>query len=329
MSGRPGRAWGECPNLARTSGDDFYENWTTSREKLLCLPSSSRQVVRDLRARDDLGSFACGRSQRSAVAVVTGYRERMRLHVHRWGGSAGRSVVCLHGVMGHGRRFRRLAHTALADRRVLAFDLRGHGESGWEPPWNLETHLDDIRESLDAEIDGAIDLVGFSFGGRLALELAAADPERVGRLVLLDPAIQMDPEVAAEYADESCLDVSFATVDQAVDARLALLARTPRELLEEDMAETLVAGDDSRLRYRASRSAVVAAYGEMARPPELPTSCPTLMVRADDGIVDDRQEHLLRAALGERLTVTRVPGSHPVLWDALSETGAAVAAHLG
>jgi lipase len=230
--------------------------------------------------------------------------------------------------MGHGGRFRRLAQTGLADRRVIAFDLRGHGASGWEPPWNLEAFLDDLRESLDAEGGGAIDLVGFSFGGRLALELAAADPGRVARLALLDPAIQMEPGAAERFADETRPDVSFATTDDAVEARLATLAHTPREMIEEEMAEALTTGDDGRLRYRVSRSAVVAAYGEIARRPALPTSCPTLLVRAANGIVDDRQQELLQGALGEGLTVVRVPGSHSVLWDALPQTAKAVAAHL-
>ena len=252
----------------------------------------------------------------------------MRLHVHRWGGSSGVPVVCLHGVMGHGGRFRRLAQTALPERQVLAFDLRGHGRSSWEPPWNLDTYLDDVRESLDAEAPGRVDLIGFSFGGRLALELAASDPERIGRLVLLDPAIQMTPAAAGAFADGTRPDVSFATTGEAIDARLATLAHTPREMLEDDMAEALETGEDGRLRYRVSRSAVVAAYGEMARVPAIPAACATLLVRAENGIVDDRQEHLLRNALGDNLTVTRVPGSHSVMWDALTETGAAVAAHL-
>lgn len=252
----------------------------------------------------------------------------MRLHVHRWGGSSGRPVACLHGVMGHGGRFRRLAETALAGREVLAFDLRGHGRSSWDPPWNLDAHLDDVRESLDAEVAGEIDLVGFSFGGRLALELAASDPERIRRLVLLDPAIQLTADIAGRFADETRPDVSFASVDEAIDARLATLSHTPRYMLEDEMAEALEQGEDGRLRYRVSRSAVVAAYGEMARAPALPTGCATLLVRAERGIVDDRQEELLRGALGGNLTVVRVPGSHSVMLDALAQTAAAAAAHL-
>ena len=60
----------------------------------------------------------------------------MRLHLHEWGDPGAPVVLCLHGVTGHGLRFRRLAEERLATRyRVLAPDLRGHGRSGWEPPW--------------------------------------------------------------------------------------------------------------------------------------------------------------------------------------------------
>ena len=146
--------------------------------------------------------------------------------------------------------------------------------------------------------------------------------------MLLDPAIQLEAGIAARLADETRPDVSFVSTDEAVDARMAMLAHAPREMIDEDMRQALVAGDDGRLSYRVSRSAVVAAYGEMARPPALPTSHPTLLVRAANGIVDDRQEQILRDALGDQLTVVRVPGSHSVLWDALPQTGEAVAAHL-
>lgn len=252
----------------------------------------------------------------------------MRLHVHRYGASDGPPVVCLHGVMGAGVRFRRLAARCLADRRVLAPDLRGHGRSGWDPPWGIEAHLADLRDTMDAEGVERADVVGFSFGGRLALELAAADGHRVGRLVVLDPAVQLAPHVAAGFADDARRDRSFGDEAEAVRARLATLAHTPPELVAEDLAGTLVNGDDGRLRYPMAPAAVVAAYGEMARPPALPAGHPTLLVRAARGIVDDRQERLLRDALGDALTVRAVPGTHPVMWDAFEATAEAVAGHL-
>ena len=253
----------------------------------------------------------------------------MLLHRRELGTGDGVPVVCLHGVQGDGTRFRRLAAAALAGRAVVAFDLRGHADSGWEPPWNLETFLDDVRESLDHQSIDLCDLVGFSFGGRLGLELAASDAHRIRRLVLLDPAIHIPPAAAADFADGVRNDVGFADLDAAVDARMSALAHAPRELVADDLADAFVTDGGGRLHYRLSRSAVVAAYGEMARPPSVPTDPrPTLLVRAADGLVHDEHETMLRAALGEDLTVEDVPGSHSVLWDAFAQTAAAVEAHL-
>jgi lipase len=76
----------------------------------------------------------------------------MRLHVHEWGDPDAPTVVCLHGVSAHGRRFRKLAEERLAYHfRVLAPDLRGHGRSSYEPPWGIATQLADVIETVRGE----------------------------------------------------------------------------------------------------------------------------------------------------------------------------------
>ena len=245
------------------------------------------------------------------------------LFVQEWGTPHGEPVVCLHGVMGDGQRFRRLASDVLADRRVLAIDLRGHGRSTYEPPWSIEAHLEDLGATLDAHDVGPADFVGFSFGGRLALELAATDSARVRRMALLDPAIQLSPATAFQMADGARNDQWFADEADAVTWRMSTLKRAPREMVEEDLAGSFIEAPDGRLIYSVSRSAVVAAYGEMAGPPRLPTPRPTLLVRAAEGVVRDEDVATLRAALGDDLTVLDVEGSHSVLWDAYDETASA------
>ena len=120
------------------------------------------------------------------------------LHVEAWGSPDAARVVCLHGVTGHGGGARRLAEGWLGDYRVLAPDLLGHGSSPYEPPWGIAEHLDLLVRSLGSE--PAV-WIGHSFGGRLALEIAAGYPALVTRLVLLDPAILIDPGIALHVAD--------------------------------------------------------------------------------------------------------------------------------
>ncbi len=255
----------------------------------------------------------------------------MRLHLHAWGDEAAPRIVCLHGVTAHGRRFRKLAEERLAGRfRVLAPDLRGHGRSGWEPPWSVEMHVDDLLDTLGSE---PATWIGHSFGGRLVLEIAARQPGLVRRAVLLDPALYVLPHVALDMAEEERKDVSFATPEEAIQARLdsGRLFHTPREMLEEEMGDHLAQGEDGRLRYRYLKSAVITAWSHMATPPPPyeRARVPTLLVLGERSwLVLDHQVADYGAALGHLLQVVTVPGGHPVLWDAFHETAEAIDAFL-
>ena len=149
---------------------------------------------------------------------------------------------------------------------MIALDLLGHGHSPWEPPWDVDAHLDAILATVP---DGPAIWIGHSFGGRLAAELAAREPDRVERVVLLDPALHVLPQVALDLAELERSDVSYATVEEAVQVRYdngrVLLA--PRELVIESDRGHMEPGPDGRLRYRYCKSAVIAAWSVMASEP--------------------------------------------------------------
>ncbi len=176
-------------------------------------------------------------------------------------------------------------------------------------------------------------LIGHSFGGRLAFELAARAPKLVPRLVLLDPAIHVLPEVALFAAENARKDRAYVSFEEGIDRRYdeSQLSLAPRELVEEELRGHLVWSDEGGYRYRYSQSAVVAAYGEMAStpPPFERVRVPTLLVLGESSYLP--YDHLLeehRAALGDLLEVVVVPGGHTVLWDALGETASAVSMFL-
>jgi lipase len=247
------------------------------------------------------------------------------LALHEWGERGAPRVVCLHGVRNHGRHFAPLA-AELGGYHVLAPDLLGHGSSPWEPPWDIGAHLDAVVETVGAR-EAA--LVGHSFGGRLAFELAARAPELVPKLVLLDPAILLPGHVALAAAENARRDMSYVSFEELIDRRYdeSQLHSAPRKLVVEDLAPHVETGDDGRVRYRYCQSAVVAAYGAMAsQPPAFENvRVPTLLVLGEQSYLP--YDHLLeahRAALGELFEVAVVPGGHSVLWDALEVTAEVV-----
>lgn len=172
----------------------------------------------------------------------------MRLAVSEWGEPDAPRVVCLHGVTSHGRHFANLAE-ALTGFAVVAPDLLGHGSSTYEPPWNIETHLDALGDTLGAE---AAIVVGHSFGGRLAFELAARAPELVPRLVLLDPAILLPAQVALFAAENARAERAYVSFEEGIARRYeeSQLHHAPRTVLEEELRSHLVECYDGLYRYR-------------------------------------------------------------------------------
>jgi lipase len=237
--------------------------------------------------------------------------------------------VCLHGVTSWGGHFEALAKRLAPGHRVVAPDLLGHGDSPYEPPWQIDDHL----ASLEATVGSEARLwLGHSFGGRLAFEHAAAHPGDVDRLVLLDPAILLLPEGALFAAENARRERRYASFEEAIDRRYeeSQLHAAPRALVESELRGHLVEDGDG-WRYRYAQSAVVAAYGEMAADPApfAAVRIPTLLVLGAESYIP--YDHLLdahRAALGDLLEVVTVPGGHTVLWDALDETAAAIARFL-
>jgi lipase len=245
------------------------------------------------------------------------------LHTHEWGDPSERPLVCLHGVSAHGERYRKLAvERWAAGFRVVAPDLRGHGRSGYEPPWDFATHIADLVDTIDSLGIEQADWVGHSFGGRLLLELASARPERIRRLVLLDPAIQILPHIALSVAEGERRDAVYDSPEEYLERR-GDGPGTPRELVLEDAELACERLPDGRLRRRTSQAAVVSIYGELATDPPPPGTlrAPTLLVHAPAyGLV--REEQL--AAYAGRVETVAVPGMHVVMWDAFDEVADAV-----
>jgi lipase len=249
-----------------------------------------------------------------------------RLAVHEWGEDRAPRLVCLHGVTSHGRHFERLAERLAGHYQVIAPDLIGHGDSGYEPPWSIAAQLEAIVETVGDE--PAIWL-GHSYGARLAHDLAARSPELVTALIHLDPVIWLPPHVALFAAENGRKERVYASFEAAVEGRYeeSALYAAPRALLEAELATHLVPSDTGEWRYRYSQACVIASYSEMASTPASFDSVriPTLLLLGAHSYLS--YEHLLdehREALSDLLVVVTVEGGHTVLWDCFDETLAAI-----
>jgi esterase len=106
-------------------------------------------------------------------------------------------VVLLHGLTSRAEHWDRVARHLAVRRRVIAWDARGHGASQWaeDADYTVEAHFADVASALNGLGIARCALVGYSMGGSVAILTAAALPERVARLVVVDsyPAPEMTP----------------------------------------------------------------------------------------------------------------------------------------
>lgn len=169
---------------------------------------------------------------------------------------SGRPVLLVHGFSSNrNEAWKRTGWYAAFERRgqrVIALDLRGHGQSGkpHDPAaYARETLLADIIGLLDHLGIGRADVVGYSMGARLSLSLALSVSDRIDHLVLggvgarlLTPAPRDDSMAQAMEADdpatiaEPLLQSFRHFADEQGEDRLALAAfvRAPSREFDAD-----------------------------------------------------------------------------------------------
>jgi pimeloyl-ACP methyl ester carboxylesterase len=112
----------------------------------------------------------------------------------------GSPVVILHGLAGSSLELEDTA-SALAPHRVVTLDSRGHGRSTRRPDdVSREAHVADVVHVLETVVNEPVTLVGQSMGGHTALLVAAARPDLVSRLVLLEAGAGGDGTAATRKA---------------------------------------------------------------------------------------------------------------------------------
>jgi pimeloyl-ACP methyl ester carboxylesterase len=126
-------------------------------------------------------------------------RDQRRLFYREFGhpGAKGTTVLCLPGFTRNSKDFVELAVHLSAQRRMLCPDLRGRGESDYDPDverYHPQAYLEDIWELLAVTNTQRVVVIGTSLGGLLAMMMAASSPQAVAGVVLNDVGPETAPE---------------------------------------------------------------------------------------------------------------------------------------
>ena len=132
----------------------------------------------------------------------------LRLHYLDWGTRGEQPLILLHGIARAAHSFDHLAPHYSGNYHVIAVDMRGHGDSDWDPEgaYLVEDYAGDIKGLIDQLKLRNIVLWGNSTGGRVAQVLAGSHPELVAAVISEDVGPERPAAISSRRANRMALE---------------------------------------------------------------------------------------------------------------------------
>lgn len=279
------------------------------------------------------------------TAVVETMLADGRLAGLSWGREDAPTWLALHGWLDNAASFSRLA-PLLVERlgiRIVAIDFAGHGRSRHHPPgvdYAIWDYLHDVLDALDSLGLERAGLLGHSMGAGVSCLLAAAVPERVERLMLIDGlgTLSTPAEETAAQLRQGLLGhrrrtspaPRYPDLESAIAARVSggvtpLDAQTAEPLVMRNIEHDARGGCRLRTDGRLLRPSLVRFCPEQALALLAAIKAPALLIEGDRGILGER-DYAQRARKAVRqLQRCLLPGGHhlhlePAAVNAVADT---------
>jgi len=142
---------------------------------------------------------------------------------------SGPSILLLHGLFGSSANWGQVARKLAEGHHLLVPDLVNHGRSPHRTAISYPDMAADVVYLLDQFGIKQVDLVGHSMGGKVAMELALASPERVNRLVVVDIApVHYGHDFSDVFAGFAAVDLLSLSSRKEADQRMAGYVADPQ-----------------------------------------------------------------------------------------------------
>jgi len=207
----------------------------------------------------------------------------LALHSVRYGDEDAPGLVILHGLLGSARNWTAAAKDLARSYSVHVLDLRNHGQSPWADDCTFPSMAADVLAYLDAHGLERPALLGHSLGGKVAMRLAADNPQRVGKLIIADIAPKdYPPHFADEFEAMAALDV--ARLRSRGEADKALENAVPDWAHRQFLLTNLARSEDGGYRWAVNLAALHEALPKLKSNPLAsaePVNRPTLFLRSE------------------------------------------------
>ena len=214
------------------------------------------------------------------------------LATHEWPGS-GPAIVAIHGLTSNHTVWYPVADALAGSHRLIAYDLRGRGDSGKpEQGYSLAEHCADLLGLLDHLGLARAIVMGHSLGAHIGVRFAAVHPERVAKLVLFDGGLDVRAEVFDSLAPAlSRLGVEFPSLPGFLDMLrgLPMFAGRWNDYLTRHYTYDVEPGPGGGVRSKVARHAIEEEVANLQRTRlwvwHHKVTAPTLLFRAPDGLL--------------------------------------------
>jgi len=186
---------------------------------------------------------------------------------------SGHPLILLHGGLGSGEMFGPTLPTLADHHQVILVDLQGHGRTAdIDRPIDVRLMAGDIAALIDHLELREPDVVGYSLGGGVALQVAIQYPEKVRRVVTVSANIRRDaiyPEMLAQQGQVNAAAAEFMK-DTPMYELYQRVAPRPEDFprLLDKIGEAMAQDFDFTEQVRGLRvpTLIVAADADMAPP---------------------------------------------------------------
>ncbi len=250
----------------------------------------------------------------------------LNLRGQAWGDPSAPPLLALHGWLDNAASFSLLAPLLAAHYRVIALEMEGHGHSDHlavGADYHYLRHVQSVQAAADALQLTRFTLLGHSLGAGVASLVAAAIPQRIERLLLIEGlgplgddgsrTLQRFRETLAARAERGRPLRVFRSIEQAISARCmasGMQAELARPIVERGLIETEGGWrwrSDSRLTrptaVRLAESQVHALLKGISTPTKLLLAQPAAPYLPPEPV-------RMRAACVADIEVSHMDGSH-------------------
>jgi pimeloyl-ACP methyl ester carboxylesterase len=177
------------------------------------------------------------------IGPVSSYyvSQRLKLHFVDWGNEGAPPLVLVHGGRDHARSWDWVARALRSGYRVIAPDLRGHGDSAWAlgGHYTISEYVLDVAQLIETLDLSPVTLVGHSLGGAVSIHYTAIYPDRVHKLVAIE-GLGPPPAILKKLRDSTVWERTAEWIEQvrAISSRMPkrypTIEAAAKRMLEEN-----------------------------------------------------------------------------------------------